>query len=139
MAAWAVTCTIAVPLVLVPVVISTSFIDGDPTLLGAAVLSGLVAIVAYAAIFVMAGVRFRRALPWGLVYILIWEGFVASAGDTATRLAVRSYIRSILTTQTGVELTLGEFNLASGILVPIAVAIVALAYAARRLARTDIA
>jgi ABC-2 type transport system permease protein len=138
-AAWLATITIAVPLVLAPVLLGTLVIHPDATLATATVLGGLVAIVAYAALFVAGGIRFRRALPWGLVYILIWEGFVASAGKTATRLAVRSYVRSILSTLTDIELKLGDFSLAVGIVVPLLVTVAALAYASRRLARTDVA
>lgn len=138
-AAWAVTVTISVPLVGAPVLLATAMIDADATLMGATVLGALVGISAYSALFVMAGIRFRRALPWGLVYILIWEGFVASAGQTASKLAIRSYVRSILAQQTGQTIKLAEFTLASGIIVPLVVTVVALAYASRRLARADVA
>ncbi len=137
--AWAATCTITLPLVGAPILLATAMIEPDADLLLATVLGAVVAIAAYSALFVMAGIRFRRALPWGLVYILIWEGFVASAGETAARLAIRSYVRSIISQLTGQELKLADFNLASGILVPLAIAVVALAYASRRLARADVA
>ncbi|MCU1369824.1 MAG: hypothetical protein JWO77_1018 [Ilumatobacteraceae bacterium] len=138
-AAWAATVTIVVPLVLAPVVGATAIIDTSPELIGGAALGGLVAIIAYSALFVTLGVRFKRALPWGLVYILIWEGFVASAGKTATRLALRSYVRSILGSMTDMHLKLGEFSLAVGIIVPLVVAALALLYTSRRLAKTDVA
>lgn len=139
LAAWAATVTIAVPLVGAPLVLATAMIEADGPLIGATVLGLLVGISAYSALFVMAGIRFRRALPWGLVYILIWEGFVASAGETAARLAVRSYVRSILAQMTDQSIKLAEFNLASGILVPLGVTAATLAYASRRLAHTDVA
>jgi ABC-2 type transport system permease protein len=139
LAAWAATATIAVPLVGVPVVISTAALDSDPDLVVATVLAVAVGIAAYAALAVTAGIRFRRALPWGLVYILLWEGFVAGAGSNAARLAVRSYLRSILSEITGHPLSLAEFTLASAVLVPLTAGAVALVYASRRLARTDIA
>ena len=138
-AAVAATLTVVVPLVGLPVVLATAMIDSDPDVIGAAAVGGLVALVAYSAIFVLAGVRLRRPLPWGLVYILIWEGFVASAGETAGRLAIRGYIRSILSEMTNVELKLATVNLASGIIVPLVVAVAAIAYGARRLANSDIA
>ena len=138
-AAWLATVTVAIPVVLLPVVAGTAVIHPDGTLLLSAVVGGLVAVASYSALFVTAGIRFRRALPWGLVYILIWEGFVASAGKTATKLAVRSYIRSILEQLTGIQLKLANFSLATGILVPLAVGALVLAYGARRLARSDIA
>ena len=139
LAAWAATCTVVVPLVLVPMTLAAAFVHADATLVWSAALAGLVAVAAYGAIFVMMGVRFRRALPWGLAYILIWEGFVASAGKTATKLAVRSYVRSILASLNGTDLKLGDFSLGVGIVVPLVVAVVALAYATFRLSRTDVA
>lgn len=139
LAAVAATLTVVVPLVGVPVLVATAMIDADPDVLMAGLVGGLVAIVAYSAIFVVAGIRLRRPLPWGLVYILIWEGFIAGAGETAGRLAIRGYIRSILSQITGVELELANVNLASGIIVPLLVAAAAIAYGARRLARSDIA
>lgn len=139
LAAWAATVTVVVPLVLVPVVVATAIIDTSPQLVGAAALGGLVAVMGYAGLFVTLGVRFKRALPWGLVYILIWEGFVASAGKTATKLALRSYVRSILSSMTDVQLKLGTFSLAVGIIVPLVAGAVALLYASRRLAKTDVA
>lgn len=138
-AAWAATVTITVPLVGVPVLLSTAVLDNDGDLLAGTAVALLLGIVSYAALAVTAGIRFRRALPWGLAYILLWEGFVAGAGSTATRLAIRSYLRSILSQFTGHPLDLADFNLASGILVPLAVAAISLVYASRRLARTDIA
>ena len=139
LAAWAATMTIAVPLVGAPVLLSTAVIHADGALMAASALALLIGTATYGAIFVMGGIRFRRALPWGLAYILIWEGFVASAGQTAARLAVRSYLRSILAQLTDQQLKLGEFTLLSGILVPLAVTALALAYASRRLATTDVA
>ncbi len=139
LAAWAATVSITLPLVGVPVVVATAVLDTDPGLLGGTVVAVLVGILAYAALAVTAGIRFRRALPWGLAYILLWEGFVAGAGSTAMRLAVVSYLRSILAQMADHPLDLGEFTLASGILVPLAAGAVALVYASRRLARTDIA
>lgn len=139
LAAWATTVTITVPLVGAPVLLAAAMIDADATLMGATVLTALLAIATYSAIFVLGGIRFRRALPWGLAYILIWEGFVARAGETAARLSVRSYMRSVLAQVTGEPVELGDFTLASAILVPLVVTVVALAYASRRLARSDVA
>ena len=139
LAAWCATVTVTVPLVGLPVLLSAAVIHTDGGLLLGTSLSVLVSIIAYAAIFVMAGVRFRRALPWGLAYILIWEGFVASAGAGAARLAVRTYARSILAELADVRIRHAGYALGTGIVVPIIIAVVALTYASYRLARTDIA
>jgi len=139
LAAWAATVTITLPLVGVPVLVSTAIIHPDGGLMTGAVLGTLVAVAAYSGLFVTAGIRFRRALPWGLAYILIWEGFVAAAGKTASKLAVRSYVRSILVHETGISIKLGTFSLATGIIVPLVVAALFLWYASRRLATSDVA
>jgi ABC-2 type transport system permease protein len=139
LAAWAATVTIVLPLVAVPVVFGTALLEPAPELLGAATVALLVGTPTYAAFAVMAGIRFRRALPWGLAYILLWEGFVAGAGSTAGRLAVRSYLLSIVARMADHPIRLGRYTLATGVLVPLVVGALALAYASRRLARTDVA
>ena len=63
-----------------------------------------------AALFVLLGLWVRRALLWGLAYILLWEGFVAIAGQNAQRLAIRSYTRSLLRDATGVDLFLADIG-----------------------------
>lgn len=137
-AACAAVVTITLPLVLAPIVLATAIIDPSATVVGYTALAGFVGLVAYSCLFVMGGIRFRRALPWGLVYILIWEGFVASAGKTATKLALRSHVRSILSNGTGISLKLADFTTVSSILVCLGVSIVSVAYATRRLANTDV-
>jgi ABC-2 type transport system permease protein len=81
----------------------------------------------------------RRALAWGLAYILIWEGFVANAGDNAARLAVRAYTRSVLSRITGEELRLADMPVAAAVVVPVALALLGFAYTCRRLDRQDVA
>lgn len=139
LAAWCATMTVAVPLVGLPVVLSAAMIEPDGGLLAGTALSVLVAMAAYSALFVTAGIRFRRALPWGLAYILLWEGVVASAGAGAGRLAVRSYVRSILAELSGERVKYAGYGLVGGITIPLLVTALALAYAARRLAKTDVA
>jgi ABC-2 type transport system permease protein len=132
------TLTVALPLVLAPTLVATAIIHASGGVLASTFLAGLVATITYSCLFVMVGIRFRRALPWGLVYILIWEGFIASAGKTATKLAIRSYVRSILANGTGVTLKLAQFSTVSSVLVCVGVSIASVAYATRRLANTDV-
>jgi ABC-2 type transport system permease protein len=127
------------PVVVVPLVLSAALTGAGTDLVVGTVAGATAGMVAYSAIFVALGLRVKRALVWGLLYIFIWEGFVATANTTAARLAIRSYARSILSDATGVTLRLADFTLASSWLVPVAVAVVAAAYATRRLRRMDIA
>jgi ABC-2 type transport system permease protein len=84
------------------------------------------------------GLRVRRALVWGLLYILIWEGFVALAGAGAARLAVRSYTRSVLADVTGVELRLATVGPTTAVVVPVLVAVAGLALTTWRLRTMDV-
>ena len=133
------TVTVCLPLIGVALLICAVLMDGSAELLSGVTVSVLVGIAAYSAIFVALGIRFRRALIWGLAYILLWEGFVATAGAAAAKLAVRSYTRSILSEYTGVGIKLATMPLTSSIVVPLAVGAIALVYATRRLRTTDVA
>lgn len=126
------------PVVVVPLVVSAALTGAGTDLVVGTVAAATAGTVAYSAIFVALGLRVKRALVWGLLYIFIWEGFVATANTTAARLAIRSYARSILSDATGVTLRLADFTLASSWLVPGVVAVVAAVYATQRLRRMDI-
>ncbi len=142
-AAAAATLTVVAPLVLVPLVIAAALTGAGTDVVIGAALSALFGVVAYTGLFVMLGVRVRRSLIWGLLYVLIWEGFVANAGETASRLAVRSYTRSILS-EVGLPSGVKPLRLATispfySYVIPIVVFFAALAYATRRMQRQDVA
>jgi ABC-2 type transport system permease protein len=136
--------TVTWPIVTVPLVVSAACTGGGSSLVTGTVAGVTVSMIGYVGLFVALGLRVKRALVWGLLYIFIWEGFVATANTSAARLAVRSYGRSTLSAITGVRLN--PTNLvASNIdapwrwIVPIGVAAVALVYATVRLTRQDVA
>jgi ABC-2 type transport system permease protein len=138
-AALAASLTIALPLVVVPRVVAAAFVGGgDGALVASAALATALAVIAYSGVFVALGLRVKRALVWGLAYILIWEGFVARAGRNAGRLAVRSYTRSLLTHATGVRLRLASASVPAAVVVPIVVAVAAIAYTTWRLHRQEV-
>jgi ABC-2 type transport system permease protein len=138
LAAFAASLTVCLPVVGIPLVLAAALVGGGVELISGTLVAVLVSIIAYSAIFTAWGIRIRRALPWGLAYILLWEGFVAGAGRTASRLAIRSYSQSILSEYTGIGLRLAEFPLVVGIIVPLIVAGLALAYASHRLRVQDV-
>jgi ABC-2 type transport system permease protein len=130
--------SVVLPLTLVPLVVAAALSGGGGALVRGTVLAATVAATAYTALFAYLGLRVRRSLVWGLTYILIWEGFVALAGDTAARLALRSYTRSVLADATGVRLRLADVSLPIAVGVPLVVAAVALALTTRRLHRMEV-
>jgi len=133
------TLTVTAPIVLGVSVLSAMLTGGGSSLVKGTLTSTLVAVAGYCGVFTLLGLLVKRALVWGLAYILLWEGFVAAAGAGAARLAVRAYTRSLLSDATGIPLRLADFPVVSSVLVPVLVSLAALALTVGRLRRTEVA
>ncbi|MGE0726677.1 MAG: hypothetical protein AB7O92_25215 [Acidimicrobiia bacterium] len=138
LAAYGAALTVTVPLTVLPLGLGAVLTGADAAVVAGAAAAIVLGAVAYAGLFTALGLRVQRALPWGLAYILIWEGFVAQAGRGAGRLAVRAYTRSILAEAAGVRLRLASESVPTAIAVPLAVAAIAVGYTAFRLHRHDV-
>jgi ABC-2 type transport system permease protein len=138
-AAAASSLTVAWPLVVIPLAVAAWATGCGAALVVGTVVAATLALVAYTGLFCALGLRVRRSLVWGLLYIFIWEGFIATANDTAARLAVRTYARSVLNEIAEVTLRFAAISSPYRWIVPPLVAVVALVYAAWRLARQDVA
>jgi ABC-2 type transport system permease protein len=130
--------TLTAPITLVPVIAAAVLAGSGGGLVAATVIAGLVAVIAYCAVFTLLGVALRRFIVWGLAYVLIWEGFIALGGAGVARFAIRKYTRSIIVDRTGINLDLADFSQTTGIIVPLLAAGVALAVASWQLGRQDI-
>lgn len=86
---------VLLPLVLIPL-LAMALILGDGGDLAGITVASLVGVVGYGSVFTLLGLLTQRALAWGLIYILVWEGFVAGLSRTAGWLAIRTYTRSAL-------------------------------------------
>lgn len=86
----------ALPFVLAPLVLAVVVSGVGGSLLGATLASATLAVVGYGTLFLGLGLRVKRALVWGLGYIVIWEGAVARAARGAARLSIQVYARSLL-------------------------------------------
>ena len=137
-AAFAATLTICLPLIVVPMAASAA-LAGDTELVVATIASCGIATVAYAGVFTWLGLRVKRALVWGLAYILIWEGFVARAGSTPATLSVRASTRSVLGRISDAPRDFVEVGSIAAVLVPLLAAAVALWLTVRRLSSQDVA
>lgn len=85
------------PLLLISGVTATLLgFDGElrPAVAVAAALS--VGVLSYAAIFTWAGLVTTRALPFALVYVLLWEGVISSFIRGVDYLSVRGYTLAIM-------------------------------------------
>lgn len=131
------TVTIVMPLVGVPLV-AAALVAGTRGLIGSLLLASLLAVFAYAGIFVAAGLWFRRALWWSLLYILIWENGLARAIDGASRLSIASYAQSLVADAAGVTIAYADRSPAASVVVPVGVGLVGLALAVLRYRRAEI-
>lgn len=139
LAAWAASLTVTLPLVVLPLTLAGAVASGfEADVVVGAAASTTLGVVAYTALFTLVGLVFRRALLWGLVYVFIWEFFVARAGAGAARLSVNSYPASVLADVTGVPLTLADRAPVLGAVVPVLVAVASLALTTWRLQRAEV-
>jgi ABC-2 type transport system permease protein len=129
----------ALPLTLLPLLVAAALTGGGPDLAIAVVVSVPLSLVAYVTAFGTLGLRSRRSVIWGLLYIFIIEGFVARGGPSLAHLAIRCYSESVLSSITQVPLDQAVIEPPLSWIVPLVVAVVAVAYAIRRLHVQDVA
>jgi ABC-2 type transport system permease protein len=86
----------AVPLVAAALIGGTA--DFAIPVLGASALGT----AAYGSLFVALGLRAKRALTWGLIYVLIWEGILGGVSASFARVSIRRYVVSAFTETAGV-------------------------------------
>ena len=96
-AAFAATMVIALPVAVIPATLATSIADTGSRMVAGAFVSTALATLGYASLFLGLGLLVRRALAWGLAYVLIWEGAVSRVARGAARLSVEVYSRSVFT------------------------------------------
>ena len=136
-AAFAATITASAPFT-IGVLSASAAIIGTEQAFAGALLATVLGTLAYSAVFLALGLRVRRALVWGALYILIWEGFVASVGGVPGKLALRTYTQSAMVHTAGVDPDFSEVAYPTSIIVPILVTIVALAYTVHRFRSQDV-
>jgi ABC-2 type transport system permease protein len=131
--------TVSLPMCVIPLAIAAGLTGAGSELVMATIVSCSVAVVGYGGLFTWLGLRMKRAMAWGLAYILVWEGFIARAGDGTEALSIRSHTVSVLSRLADGPERLWESTLANGILVPVVAAVVAAYFTGRRLQHQDVA
>lgn len=135
--AWAVSVVVVAPVTIVAPAIAGAIVGDDGAARGMLV-AGLIGTFAYCGVFVYLGVATRRAVIWGLAYVLIWEQFAANAGEGLARLAILSYTRSLLSDATDVDLRLADRATGAALLIGPLLAVIGVALTARHLRRAEI-
>jgi len=116
------TSTIVLALIVVPLVVATLG-AGTPGLALDVAVAGVLTTLAYSGLFVALGLWLRRALWWGIAYLLVWENGIARASEGGSRLSVGGYGRSVLAQLADVDLELGGRPLVLSVVVLVVVAI----------------
>ncbi len=131
------TATIVLPLTMLPLVVS-ALIAGAGDVAWATALAASLAALAYAGLFVAAGLWFRRAVWWGLAFILIWENVAAYSAEGLGRFTVIGWASAVLGLAPDVDLQLEAGSAAGAFVVLPAIAIAGWLVATWRYRRMDI-
>jgi ABC-2 type transport system permease protein len=131
------TATVVLPLTMVPLVAS-ALVAGAGDVAWATALAASLAALAYAGLFVAAGLWFRRAVWWGLAFILIWENVAAYSAEGLGRFTVIGWASAVLGLAPGVDLQLEAGSAAAAFVILPTIAVAAWLVATWRYRRTDI-
>jgi ABC-2 type transport system permease protein len=131
------TATVVLPLTALPLV-ATALVAGAGDVAWPTALAASLAALAYAGLFVAAGLWFRRAVWWGLAFILIWENVAAYSAEGLGRFTVIGWASAVLGLAPGVDLQLEAGSTAAAFVVLPAVAIAGALIATWRYRRMDI-
>jgi ABC-2 type transport system permease protein len=112
------TVTLVIPLAALPTAIGAA--AGDSELAVKTFVAASLAALGYAGLFVAAGLWFRRAVWWGLAFLLLWENVAAAASTDTARFTVTSWAPSIVSSVPGVNVPLdGQSTTAAYIVLPL--------------------
>ena len=131
------TASVLVPLTAVPIAV-TALVAGAGEVAPAALLAAALAGLAYAGVFVAAGLWFRRAAWWGLAFVLLWENAVAHLAEGSARFTIVGWASSILASAPDIDVSLAAGSAAAAVIILPAIAIVGWLAATMRYQRADI-
>ena len=103
-----------------------------------AFVSTALATLGYSSLFLGLGLIVRRALAWGLAYVLIWEGAVSRVARGGARLSIEVYARSVFTHIADLKPPLYGTSVATAVAVILLVSVVALALTVYALAHDEV-
>jgi ABC-2 type transport system permease protein len=134
----AATITVVVPVAVLPLVVGAALTGDGGRLVAGAAAGGLLATLAYSAVFCGLGLRVRRALVWGVAYLLIWEQAVARVSHGAARISLFISSRSVAARLANQAPPRNAVAWTTGLIFPLAVSAIAIFLTARSLDRGEI-
>jgi ABC-2 type transport system permease protein len=128
---------VLLPTVLIPMGILGAVV-GDGSDVAGILVASAVGVVGYGSVFTMLGLFTQRALLWGLVYVLVWEGFIAGLSRGAGWLALSTYSWSALAQRADADIIDNPVQLSTTIIVSAAIAVATFAITTWRLTRMTV-
>ncbi len=116
---------ISLPAVMIPALGMQLALGAPLRMVLAVVVATAGATIAGTAVFVALGLITRRALIWGIGYVLIAEQFLARGGSGLGSISIRSAAMSIITNVTGTDSAVAWFGTPRAVVMLIVVAVLA--------------
>jgi ABC-2 type transport system permease protein len=116
------TATVVVPLTAIPVA-AAALAAGAGDVVVPAVLAVALGALAYSGLFVAAGIWFKRAIWWGLAFVLIWEQVAAYSAQGTAKFTVLGWASSVLGLAPDIEVQLEAGSTPVAIVVLLAIAV----------------
>lgn len=135
-AAWTVALGLTVPAVLLPGLIALGG-ETDGPLLAWPALGAALAALSYCAVAAWLAMVARRPVVIGVLYILLWEGSIATFAASADRFSIAAYGRAVAVKGV-VDVNAPATPAAAAAAILVAVAALATWWAARRMGRTEL-
>jgi len=114
-----------------------AIVGGQPGLALAAAASAMLGTLAYSGVFVALGLRTNRSLLWGLLYVLVVEGFLSRLSSTMSTYAIRRYVGSLYEGWGG-RAALDEVSVVAALVTLVAITAAGVALTTRWLVRRDV-
>jgi ABC-2 type transport system permease protein len=131
------TFSVVAPLTALPLAAS-ALVAGAGDVAWATLLGASLAALAYSGLFVAAGLWFKRAVWWGLAFVLIWENVTAYNAEGAARFTVIGWASSVIGLAPDVDVQLEAGSAAAAFVVLPAIAIASWLAATWRYRRADV-
>jgi ABC-2 type transport system permease protein len=131
------TAVVVIPLTAVPVAVA-ALVAGAGGVAFAGFVAASLAAVAYSGLFVAAGIWFRRAVWWGLAFVLLWENAAALAVEGTARFTVVGWASAILGTASRIDVAVEAGSAPLAVVVLLAIGVGGWLAATWRYARADV-
>lgn len=131
------TVSVVVPLTALPLTVS-ALVAGAGDVTWATPLAASLGALAYSGLFVAAGFWFRRAVWWGLAFVLVWENLAAYTSDGAGRFTVIGWASSVLGVAPGIDVQLEAGSVVTALVVLPLIALAGWLAATWRYGRADV-